>query len=91
MAASDVGVVVEGVEADLALLHPGDLLFFNRSAAGRVSHVGIYLGTDTLGRHRFVHSASKPDGPIMGDRAPGRPAILDAVHWLPRLASVKRV
>lgn len=40
-----------------AAREPGDLLFFNTT--GRVSHVGIYLGSGT-----FVHAAS--DGPRTG-------------------------
>jgi len=51
----------EKIEKSQAL--PGDLIFFK--AGGKISHVGVYLGTDTTndsykGREIFFNSASEP-------------------------------
>lgn len=50
-------------------LHPGDLVFFDASDRdGReIDHVGIYLGEDVAGHHRFVSSRISSNGPTMGD------------------------
>jgi hypothetical protein len=33
----------------------------------RIDHVGIYLGVDAGGRHRFVSSRKGINGPTLGD------------------------
>ena len=43
-------------------LRPGDLVFFGRSSAGPVDHVGVYIGNDT-----YVH-APNVDLPVMKTR-----------------------
>ncbi|MFC6865664.1 NlpC/P60 family protein [Haloechinothrix salitolerans] len=50
-------------------LQPGDLLFFDNdpTTGPRLDHVGIYLGIDTEGHHRFLSSRAKVDGPTMSD------------------------
>ncbi|MEV7286117.1 NlpC/P60 family protein [Streptomyces sp. NPDC093252] len=62
---------------DLALLQPGDLLFFDADSAdaGEIDHVGIHLGTDHAGRPRFLSSRKTADGPTMADL--GGPSTLD--------------
>jgi len=47
----------------------GDLVLFDASTddGTAVDHVGIYLGKDSAGRHRFVSSRKTADGPTMGD------------------------
>ncbi len=75
MAASAPGVLVvrnRGTQVtDFRRLQPGDLVFFD--AAGDdgtdIDHVGMYLGVDDGGRHRFVSSRKSIDGPTMGDYA----------------------
>lgn len=52
---------------DLARLQPGDLVFFDASPSDEIDHVGIYLGPDDAGRHRFISSRRSSDGPTMGD------------------------
>lgn len=59
----------------LSALQPGDLLFFSTDAEPGLDHSAIYLGVDSDGKHRFMSSRSKPDGPTMGDIA--GPSILD--------------
>ncbi|MFD7337828.1 NlpC/P60 family protein [Streptomyces violascens] len=56
---------------DLARLQFGDLAFFNASPeAGRqVDHVGIYLGLDSTGHHRFISSRKTANGPNRATRA----------------------
>jgi cell wall-associated NlpC family hydrolase len=55
--------------ADLALLQPGDLLFWDADKDTEVDHVGIYLGIDALGKRRFVSSRMTVNGPTMADVA----------------------
>ncbi len=50
-------------------LAPGDLVFFDAATDDgiQIDHVGLYLGPDTSGRHRFFSSRKAADGPTMGD------------------------
>jgi cell wall-associated NlpC family hydrolase len=54
---------------DLRRLQPGDLVFFDASSddGTAIDHVGVYLGLDGGGRHRFISSRKSTDGPTMGD------------------------
>jgi len=53
----------------LGSLLPGDLVLFDASTddGTDTDHVGIYLGRDSAGGHRFVSSRKSADGPTMGD------------------------
>ncbi|MFA9446598.1 C40 family peptidase [Egicoccus sp. AB-alg6-2] len=72
-AASAPGVVpiadgdAEGAVADDAL-QAGDLVFFDspNDRDGRIDHVGIYVGLDDGGHHRFLHSRRSANGPTLG-------------------------
>lgn len=50
-------------------LMPGDLVFFDASTndGTAIDHVGMYLGVDSIGHHRFVSSRKSADGPTLGD------------------------
>jgi cell wall-associated NlpC family hydrolase len=49
-------------------LQPGDLLFFEvEGTADELDHVGIYLGIDSSGHHRFMSSRERANGPTFGD------------------------
>jgi cell wall-associated NlpC family hydrolase len=49
-------------------LQPGDLVFFEvEGGADELDHTGIYLGTDSDGRHRFMSSRERINGPTLGD------------------------
>jgi hypothetical protein len=65
---------------DLDPLDVGDLVFFDASSddEDRLDHVGMYLGTDPLGAHRFISSRKIPDGPTFADK--GGPSILSGDH-----------
>ena len=73
MAASAPGVMViphtGSRPAGTGDLAAGDLVFFDASTddGTLVDHVGIYLGTDSVGAPRFVSSRKGADGPTMGD------------------------
>jgi hypothetical protein len=73
MLAGAPGIVVvpdRGTQVtDLRRLQPGDLVFFDAATddGTEVDHVGLYLGVDDGGRHRFVSSRKSIDGPTMGD------------------------
>jgi hypothetical protein len=56
--------------ADLDAVFAGDLVFFDAATddGAAVDHVGLYLGEDTDGHHRFVSSRKIADGPTFGDR-----------------------
>lgn len=62
---------------DYSLLLPGDLVFFDARTDDdtRIDHVGIYLGEDEAGHHRFASSRKSIDGPTLGDF--DGPSILD--------------
>jgi cell wall-associated NlpC family hydrolase len=73
MEASSFGVVVlpnRGVPpSDLSGLQAGDLVFFDADPGDgpAVDHVGIYLGRDDGGHHRFLSSRKGANGPTLGD------------------------
>ncbi|MCX2953996.1 C40 family peptidase [Lentzea sp. NEAU-D7] len=49
-------------------LQPGDLVFFEvEDDPETLDHVGIYLGIDNRGKHRFISSRERMNGPTMGD------------------------
>jgi cell wall-associated NlpC family hydrolase len=54
---------------DLDILDCGDLVFFDVESddGTRIDHVGMYLGTDVAGAHRFISSRKTLDGPTMAD------------------------
>ena len=58
-----------GQVRDFSRLAPGDLVFFDAATddGTRIDHVGIYLGTDTAGRPRFLSSRKGINGPTLGD------------------------
>src|SRR5213076_1977899 len=47
----------------------GDLVFFDADPGDgpQVDHVGIYVGPDSHGRHRFLSSRKTANGPTLGD------------------------
>lgn len=73
MAARAPGVLIErnrGVPLrDLSRLGIGDLVFFDADAddGPRIDHVGVYLGIDGDGHHRFLSSRKGANGPTMAD------------------------
>jgi cell wall-associated NlpC family hydrolase len=89
MATVGPGVVVipnKGTRpADIGLLQPGDLVFFDidRRDGSRIDHSGIYLGLDTDGHPRFISSREQADGPTFGDV--GGTAVLDGDDFYARL------
>ncbi|GLY46929.1 NlpC/P60 family protein [Lentzea sp. NBRC 102530] len=63
------GVIVhdDGTYADV---RPGDLVVFDADSdevAGRLDHVGVYVGRDQDGRYRFASSRKTVNGPTMSD------------------------
>ena len=71
--ASAPGVIVTpntGIQiTKLTALLPGDLVFFDASTddGTQIDHVGMYLGVDAAGKHRFISSRKSIDGPTLGD------------------------
>ncbi len=78
--------------SDLSTLAAGDLLFFDGSTddGTLVDHVGLYLGKDSAGAHRFVSSRKKADGPTMGDVG-GRSTITGTGLYATAFRAVRRV
>jgi cell wall-associated NlpC family hydrolase len=76
--------------ADIGLLQPGDLAFFDidRRDGPRIDHSGIYLGLDTDGHPRFISSREQADGPTFGDV--GGTAVLDGDDFYARLFRTAR-
>jgi cell wall-associated NlpC family hydrolase len=53
---------------DYDSLQPGDLVFFEvEGGETQLDHTGIYLGVDSEGRHRFMSSRERINGPTFGD------------------------
>lgn len=50
-------------------IQPGDLVFFDATPdpANQIDHVGMFLGIDTNGKHRFISSRKSASGPTIGD------------------------
>ncbi|MFC4637598.1 LysM peptidoglycan-binding domain-containing protein [Deinococcus hohokamensis] len=68
-----------GVPVDVSDLQPGDLVFFDTTGGGQVTHVGIYLGDD-----QFVN-ANSYKGQVAVDRLRGDR------YWSPRFLGARRV
>lgn len=73
MAARAPGVLIErnrGVQLrDLSRLLIGDLVFFDAEAddGTSIDHVGLFLGVDSGGHHRFLSSRKGANGPTLAD------------------------
>jgi hypothetical protein len=87
-----------GMDAPPPLTHiqPGDLVCFDADTTnpheeeGQIDHIGIYLGLDAHGKHRFVSSRKIGNGPTMGDV--GGASILDGTGLYARsLRSLRRL
>jgi len=67
------GIIVianKGTQAtDFSKLNIGDLVFFDASTddGTQIDHVGMYIGIDENGTHRFISSRKSIDGPTLGD------------------------
>jgi hypothetical protein len=73
-------------------LNAGDLVFFNGGPVlnDHIEHMGMYLGVDSAGRHRFVSSRTKADGPTLGDT--GGDSLLDGSgHYGIRFRTARRI
>jgi cell wall-associated NlpC family hydrolase len=77
---------------DLGSLQAGDLLFFDLDRAPdlRTDHSAIYLGRDDDGRHRFVSSRIRADGPTLGDLG-GTSLLDDGGNYSRAFRSAKRL
>jgi hypothetical protein len=63
---------------DLRRIRVGDLVLFDGRNDGQLDHVGIFLGVDSGGYHRFISNRKPPNGPTMGDV--GVRSILETVN-----------
>ena len=76
----------------LGVLRPGDLVFFDasdRDGPG-IDHVGIYVGVDAAGNHRFISSRRTVDGPTIGDVG-GASVINGSGYWAAAFRAVRRL
>ena len=62
-------------------LLPGDLVFFDAATddGAQIDHVGMHLGVDSGGRHRFISSRKTTNGPTLGDT--GGRSLLDGTGF----------
>jgi cell wall-associated NlpC family hydrolase len=77
---------------DLTRVDIGDFVFFDGASddGPALDHVGMYLGVDEVGRHRFISSRKTPDGPTLGDR--GGASLLDGDgHYAKAFRAVRRL
>ncbi len=88
IASSGPGVVIVGDAGaqvtTFRSLAAGDLVFFDAAAddGTAIDHVGVYLGRDAAGHHRFLSSRKTPDGPTLGDE--GARSVLDGTGYYAR-------
>jgi hypothetical protein len=85
-AADGPGIVpIPDGDLDADKLQAGDLVFMDSPSDddGRIDHVGIYLGVDDAGDHRFVHSRRSANGPTMGGDSTS-PSILNGDGYYAR-------
>jgi cell wall-associated NlpC family hydrolase len=77
---------------DLDILDVGDLVFFDAEGedGGRVDHVGMYLGTDASGAHRFISSRKTANGPTLAD-AGGRSILNGTGTYARRFRAARRL
>jgi hypothetical protein len=54
---------------DFSRLQAGDIVFHDASTSDgtQIDHLGMYLGVDSLGKHRFISSRKTANGPTFGD------------------------
>ena len=74
-------------------LQVGDLVFFNVDSTDgeKIDHLGMYLGMDSDGQRRFIHSPKTANGPTMGD-GPNPPSVLDGEDTYARsLRAIRRL
>jgi hypothetical protein len=96
MQASGSGVMVienEGHQiTSFEGLLPGDLVFFDADSndGPQIDHVGMYLGLDEGGHHRFVSSRKTHNGPTMGDTA-GKSILDGSGHYAAKFRSARRL
>ncbi|RJQ79909.1 hypothetical protein D5S17_09035 [Pseudonocardiaceae bacterium YIM PH 21723] len=80
-----------GRPSSLGALLPGDLLFFEIDPnSDGLDHSAIYLGTDEQGKHRFISSRIRANGPTMSDVG-GASLIGDTGFYSDGLRVIKRI
>ena len=75
-----------------AALQAGDLVFFDASTTDgtQIDHAGIYLGSDSSGRARFISSRQTADGPTLGDVG-GASILTGTGYWATAFRAVRRL
>ncbi|MBC6447872.1 NlpC/P60 family protein [Actinokineospora xionganensis] len=73
------------------VLQPGDLVFFEvEDGPETLDHVGIYIGIDDGGHHRFISSRERIDGPTLGDVG-GTSLLDDGGHYSTAWRAARRL
>lgn len=73
------------------VLQPGDLVFFEvEDDPETLDHVGIYLGLDDGGHHRFISSRERINGPTLGDVG-GTSLLDDGGHYSTAWRAARRL
>jgi cell wall-associated NlpC family hydrolase len=73
-------------------IQAGDLVFFDAQPDDddQIDHVGVFLGVDTEGNHRFISSRKTADGPTMGDDG-GRSILDGGGYYAKAFRAVRRL
>lgn len=78
--------------AKFTRLQGGDLVFFDASTddGTAIDHVGMYLGVDSAGHHRFISSRKRVNGPSLGDTG-GRSLLDGTGHYAVAFRATRRL
>jgi cell wall-associated NlpC family hydrolase len=73
-------------------IQPGDLVFFDATPdfSGQIDHVGMFLGIDTNGKHRFISSRKSAAGPTIGDMK-GRSTLNGTGYYAEAFRGIRRL
>lgn len=77
---------------DLTQMEIGDLVFFDADTedGNRIDHLGMYIGIDRKGQHRFISSRKSLNGPTFRDNDKGK-SVLDECIYGRRFRAVRRL
>lgn len=80
---------------DMSKLQAGDIVFFDADTGDgtQIDHVGMYIGLDANGKHRYISSRKNINGPTFGtdfDGQGGKSILNGTGYWAKAFRAVRR-